>query len=85
MTTETRSRNWPLIVIVVISLLLMVIAYFIHDRNKVEKQRDAALKEADDFFVMGHDDGLFRLSEIAKQDSIIFAYKDSLKNCRNGH
>jgi len=84
MNDSKKSNGWKYW-LTLVSVLLMWIAYFIHDRNKVEKQRDAALQEANDFFFMAHDDGLFRLSEIAKQDSIIFAYKDSLKNCRNEH
>lgn len=84
MNDSKKSNGWKCWLIVV-GLLLMTIAYFVHDGNKVEKQRDAALKEADDFFNMARNDGLFRLSELAKQDSVIFAYKDSLNDCRNEH
>jgi len=72
MTTETRSHNWKYW-LTLVSVLLMWIAYFVHDRNKVEKQRDAALKEADDFFNMARQEAIVRLGAMAAQDSVIAA------------
>ena len=72
MNDSKKSNGWKYW-LVVVGLLLMTIAYFVHDRNKVEKQRDAALKEADDFFNMASQEAIVRLGAMATQDSIIAA------------
>ena len=84
MNDPKKSNGWKYW-LVIGGLLLMTIAYFVHDRNKVAKQRDAALKEADDFFNMARNDALYRLGALADQDSIIRLYKDSLNDYRNEH
>lgn len=65
MNDSKKSNGWKYW-LVVVGLLMMAIAYFVHDRSKVEKQRDAALKEADDFFNMARQEAIIGVK--AKDD-----------------
>lgn len=57
MNDSKKSNGWKYW-LVVVGLLLMTIAYFLHDRNNVAKQRDAAKEEANDFFNMARQEAI---------------------------